>query len=328
MTARTAFVTGATGFLGLNLVAELVAGGWRVVALHRAGSRLDDLARFPVERAVADVTDLEALRRAMPEQPDAVFHVAGDTSVWSRERERQRRTNVEGTRQVVRVARERGARRLVHTSSIAAFGPQAGPLDERRPSTAPRSRVNYARTKWEAELEVRAGIARGLDAVLLNPANVVGPFDRSNWSRLFRLVREGALPGAMPGTASWCDARAVARAHLAAFERGRRGESYLLGGADASYAEVLALVGELVGRRPPARVLPAWVLRTVAAASEAASRVTGRAPDLTPDAVQLMVDMPTCDSGKAIRELGYEPASLRAMFTACRDWLREERLLD
>src|SRR5512139_2269299 len=102
--AETGFVTGATGFVGLNLVEQLLARGWRVIALHRAGSDLKYLARMRAERAVGDVTDADSLMRALPEGVDAVFHVAGDVSLWSRRNAAQDRINIEGTRNMVGAA--------------------------------------------------------------------------------------------------------------------------------------------------------------------------------------------------------------------------------
>ncbi len=324
---KTAFVTGATGFVGLNVVAALAAAGWRIVAMHRATSRLEDLVRFPVERVLGDVTDADAVMRAMPRGVDAVFHVAGFTALWPGAHDEQTRINVDGTRNVALAALERGAGRLVHTSSIAAFGRQSARVTEDTPSTAESSPVHFDRTKWEAEQEVREAVARGLDAVILEPANVVGAYDRKHFSQLFRLVREGRLPGVFPGRASWCHAREVGRAHVAAAERGRRGENYLLGGADASFREVLGVVGQLVGRTVPARMLPTWFLRAAARANQLAVNLLGQEPHITPEGVEVVAGDLVCDSAKAERELGYRPTPLREMFEDCYRWLRSEGLV-
>ena len=119
---KTAFVTGATGFLGVNLVALLRAEGWRVVAIHRPASRLAELRDLGVELVPGAIDDPSSLERAMPEGVDAVFHVAGNTSVWSRNDAAQTRDNVEGTRNVAAAALARGARRMVHTSSVTVYG--------------------------------------------------------------------------------------------------------------------------------------------------------------------------------------------------------------
>src|SRR5208282_2668921 len=130
---RRAFVTGATGFLGLNIIAELTNQGWDVIALHRSNSDLTYLRHFPVHLVVGAVEDVASLERAMPESVDAVFHLAADVSLWARNNARQTLTNVEGTRCVVEVALKRGVKRFVHTSSSTIYGFAVAPFDESAP---------------------------------------------------------------------------------------------------------------------------------------------------------------------------------------------------
>ena len=326
--ARTAFVTGATGFVGLNLVEELLAQGWRVIALHRAGSELKYLQRMQAERVTGDITDANAVRRAMPQGVDAVFHVAGDTNLWSRRNAAQDRINIDGTRNVVDAALERRALRLVHTSSISAYGLQRGRLDERTPLLGKYSSVNYNRSKHLAEEAVRAGIARGLDAVILNPGAILGPYDTRNYARLVRLVAARKLPGVPPGALPFCHVREVARAHVAAFEKGRKGENYLLGGADASFVELLREIGAALGMPVPARPTPAWVLRLLGAFGALSGALTGKEPTLTPETARQATRELTCDCAKAMRELGYRAVPLRDMVRDCVNWLAAEGLLD
>lgn len=325
---KTAFVTGATGFLGLNLTDALCRQGWRVTALHRPTSELRYLERRPVELAAGDITDAGSVLAAMPDGVDVVFHVAANLNQWSRGNARQTRDNVDGTRNVVAAALARRAGRLVHTSSIAAYGQQRGRIDESAEQQGGRSWLNYQRSKFLAEQEVRAGIARGLDAVILNPTNIVGPYDSRGWARVIKLVHAGRLPGVPSGEASFCHAREVAKAHLAAAERGRSGENYLLGGADASYLEMVRTVGEVVGRPVPSRPTPAVVLKAMARLSHWASLASGREPTLTPEIAALVTRRLFCDCGKAEAELGFEPVPLRPMFEDSYRWLVEEGLLE
>lgn len=321
---KTAFVTGATGFVGLNLVAELLAQGWRVVALHRRESELRYLRRLPAARAVGDVTDAASVRRAMPRDVDAVFHVAGVTSLWSGHNALQDRVNIDGTRNVVGAALERRARRFVHTSSISAYGQRYGRIDESARQLGADSPVNYERSKFLAEEAVRAGLARGLAAVILNPAGILGPYDTRGWARLFPLVASGRLRGAPPGSRSFCHVREVARAHIAAAERGRRGENYLLGGTEASFLELVGEIGAALGKPVPRRATPAWVLRALGAAGAARGALTGKPPALTPEAVRMITGTQACDCAKAMRELGYRATPLSEMVRDCAAWLAAE----
>ena len=321
---RSAFVTGATGFVGLNLIEELLRQGWGVTAMHRRSSDLRYLQRLDAARVEGDVADADSVRRAMPPGVDAVFHVAGDTGLWSGNNAAQDRANIAGTRHTVETALARGARRFVHTSTISVYGMQNGRLDERSPQLGRGSPVNYQRSKFFAEEEVRAGIARGLDAVILNPAGIIGAYDTRNYARLFRLVATGGLPGVPPGALSFCHAREVARAHVAAADRGRTGENYILGGTDATLLELVREIGAALGKGVPARPTPAWLLRAVGALGALRGALTGRAPEITPEVVRMGLRSFTCDSSKAVRELGFRVVPLRGMVADCAAWMAAE----
>jgi dihydroflavonol-4-reductase len=323
-----ALVTGATGFLGLNLVRELTGAGWDVVALHRHGSDLKHLRRFPVRLAESALEDPASLERATPEGLDAVFHTAADLSSWRGHRDRQTRTNVDGTRRMVELALRRKARKFVHTSTTGVYGLPREPFDESAPHLGLGSAFHYQHTKALAEAEVRAGVARGLDAVILNPANIIGAFDaRSSWSRLIVLAATGKLPAVPPGGGSFCHGAAVARAHVAAVEKGRTGENYILGGADASYRDVVRTLGDVMGRELRARTVPGFLLRAAGRSMGLVSRFTGREPFVTPDAAAYLSANLVCRSDKAVRELGYAPATLRDMLEDSYRWLLAEGLL-
>ncbi|MDH5491891.1 MAG: NAD-dependent epimerase/dehydratase family protein, partial [Myxococcales bacterium] len=154
----SAYVSGATGFVGLNLIERLRADGWEVHAIHRESSDLRYLSPLGATLQVADVTDAASILETMPEEVDIVFHLAGDTSLWKPRNARQEAINVDGTRHMLEAARVRRAGRFVHTSSISAFGDQGGPIHERTPSTALTSGVGYMRTKWLGQQEVRRAI--------------------------------------------------------------------------------------------------------------------------------------------------------------------------
>jgi dihydroflavonol-4-reductase len=322
---RVALVTGATGFLGLNLVRELTSTGWDVVALHRRGSDLKQLRRFPVLLAEAALEDPAALERATPEGLDAVFHTAADLSSWYGHRDRQTRVNVYGTRHMVEVALRRKARKFVHTSTTGVYGLPREPFDESAPHLGRGSRFHYQHTKALAEDVVRAGVGSGLDAVILNPANIVGAFDaRGPWSRLIILAATGKLPAVPPGGGSFCHAAAVARAHVAAVEKGRAGENYILGGADASYRDMVRTLAGIVGRELVARTVPKLLFRSAGWSMGLLSWATGREPLVTPDAAEYLSATLVCRSDKAVRELGYAPATLQDMLEDSYRWLLAE----
>lgn len=324
---NVAFVTGGTGFLGLHVIDALLEARWQVVALHRPTSRLDALHERSVTLVPGDITDADSLHSAAPQHIDAIYHLAGDTNMWRANNARQACVNVGGTRNVVELGLRRSVRRLVHTSSIAAYGFSESTVTEDTPQRGQASWINYFRTKALAEDEVRAGVERGLDAVILNPANVIGPYDRHNWSQLIAMVHSGRLPGAPPGSGSFCAAQAVAQAHVAAFEKGQCGANYLLGGSDASYLELIRLIGRAVGRHVPRRATPAFVLRALARLSDGLSRITGKEPQLTPEKVALVTAHWQCASARAVREIEYSPVALIDMVSDCVAWMRGAELI-
>jgi dihydroflavonol-4-reductase len=325
--SKTAFVTGGTGFLGLNLIEQLAEGGWRVIALHRANSNLKYLKRLAIDFAEGDVTDAPSVRAAMPRDVDAVFHIAGDTSLWSRGDAQQDRVNIGGTYNVVEAALTCNAKRLIHTSSISAYGMYQGRLTEDMQQLGGESWVNYQRSKFAAELVVRDGIRRGLDAVIMNPASILGRGDTVGWARIIRLVCAGKLPGIPPGAGCFCDVREVAKAHITAVGRGRRGENYILGGTDASFLQLVKTIGAVTGSHVPFCTTPAIILRLMGRVGVMVSHFTGRAPTLTPESASVVIMERSCDSSKAMSELEYRAVDLRSMVEQSYEWLKQEGLL-
>lgn len=327
MTPRTAFVTGGTGFLGRHVVEVLRDQGWRVRAFHRPSSDIGPLRELGVDLWKGSLEREADLLEAIPEAVDAVFHVAGNTSLWRPHNQQQYRDNVENSGRVAEAARKRDAGIFVHTSSVTVYGFQEGVLTEDSPHRGESSWIHYARTKALAEQEVREVTKKGLKAVFINPGHIVGPYDTHNWSRMIRMIQEESLPGVPPGGGSFAHARAVAEAHVAAVDRGRPGENYLLGGVDTSFLEVVQAIGRLLDKPVPAKASPALLLKAVGWFSLGFSYLTGREPDITPEGAALVCDTLRMDSSKSMRELGYEMIPLEDMLRDCLEWMRGEGLL-
>jgi len=318
-----AFVTGATGFVGSEVAMQLCQAGWQVTASRRPTSDTAALDGYQVAWVQADLHDAASVTAVMPEGLDCVFHVAGNITFWKREFADQVRDNVDATRALVGASLARHARRFVFTSSGAAYGRHDPPLRESLESRALASPINYDRTKYLAECEVRAGIEQGLDAVILNPAAVLGPRD-PNFTTLFEQLVAGRLPAAMPAHTSFCHIREVARAHLLAYEKGRCGENYLLGGPNTSQLELLQTFARVAGCPEPTKVMPQALLVAAGAVMELVSAVSGKPPLLTRKFASTLGHCWYVDSSKAIGELGYAPPSLEELCADIADWLRAE----
>ncbi len=323
----TAFVTGATGFVGSHLTKELLAGGWHVTALHRDTSDLSKLDCDSIDMVVGDITDLESLQSAIPKRVAAVFHVAGNTGLWSPGNEKQWRENVGGTRNMVIASLEAEAQRLVYTSTASIYGLQEGRIDEESPRLGGESWVNYQRSKFQAEEEVLQGIEMGLDAVVINPSNILGCSDTKGWARFIQWVVSSDLLVIPPGSASFCHVTEVAKAHIEAFERGRTGDRYLLGGADASFLDLTRMIGDLEGRRKFVILLPRWLAKCLGRLSRSWAVRFESPPIMTPESVEELTLQLLCDCSKAERELGYRPVELTFMLQESYSWLKGEGLL-
>ena len=326
--SKSAFVTGGTGFVGTNLVKRLCADGWTVTALHRPTSNVSILKRFPVQLVPGDLTDAGSLERAMPGDLDAVFHVASDLSCAAAGAKQQRRSNVDGTRFLIEASQRRRARRFIYTSTLGTYGGRAETFDESAPQLGATASIHYSRTKWEAEEVVRAAARDGLDAVILNPGGILGPYDARTWGAFFFLVRDGLLPYTPEeGVMVWCHVDDVVDAHLAAVERGRRGESYILGGEEAPLWRVLEGMARLLGMENRSRRIPAQLLGELARVQTAISAHTGEPVIVTPELIDVFADTYRCRIDKAVRELGYRTHTLDEMLADCHAWLRDEGLL-
>ena len=325
---KTAFVTGSTGFLGLHIVKQLAEEGWDVIALRRSTSRTSDLDKMSVTQVEGDVLNIPSLVAAIPDNVDAIFHVAADTSMWEKKNEWQNKVNIEGTRNVVNVALKKNAGRLIHTSSIGAFGKPGGEeVSETTPSKAMESGINYYKSKFFAEQEIHNGIKKGLDAVILNPCQIVGSLDYNYTPLIFENLKKGAMKGIPQGSSVIGHVRDYAKAHVVAYEKGRTGENYLLGGVHATYQEVFNTVGELLNIKTPTRPLPKSLLNLVAFILGKVSLITNAEPLLTPEKVTLLNDTMAVSSKKAEEELGFSTCSLNEMFNDCYQWMLQEKMI-
>jgi nucleoside-diphosphate-sugar epimerase len=322
---RRAFVSGATGFLGITLTEELWREGWDVTALHRPSSDLTELRRMDGLRFVCgDVTDRESLEKAIPDGVDAVFHAAGSVEKLPHSDERSRyAVNQGGTRNMVEVSLRKNVGRFIHTSTVVTHDFSLGRVDESTPPNPSRT-DHYIRSKREAEIEVERGLESGLDAVVLNPSAIFGAYDKSTWSQMFTEIQRGLpTPFMAPGALSASHMRKVAQAHVQAYHRGRRGERYILGGPDVTILEISQAVARLLGRPGPRWVLPAWLFKAYARVEHRISLSLGREPQFPPHTADTLCYVCLSDSGKAMRELGYDPSSLEEMLRDCHQWMVE-----
>jgi dihydroflavonol-4-reductase len=323
-TTKTALVTGGTGFVGSHIAHALVEHGYTVRILRRATSRLDAIADLDCEHAVGDVMDYDSLLAAM-QGVEWVFHVAAVADYWRSDLARIYAINVEGTRNVLRAAEASGVRRVIVTSSAAAMGYRSDlrPVDETVRFNYDQHVTPYGHSKFLAEAEVHRAIRRGLDCVILNPTVIIGPGDLNQISSSVVLeYARGKVPPTMPpGGVTVIDVRDVAEAHVAAAERGRTGERYLLGAVDLTHKAWMRLIAGAVGRPMAAYTLPPWTLGIIADVADALRRV-GIGIPIEGNQLRLSTRMMFFNCQKSWDELGEPRISIQQSLTDTYAWYK------
>ena len=304
-----ALVTGASGFVGSAVARALAARGFEVRALVRQSSPQQHLAGLDLEFVTGDLRDALSVRRAMA-GARFVFHVAADYRLWARDPNEIVENNMSSTRIVMEEARREGVERIVYTSSVATLrtGPSGETFDESVNMEEHHAIGAYKRSKLLAERVVIEMAAQGLPVVIVNPSTPIGPRDvkPTPTGRLIVEAAAGRVPAFVDTGLNMVHVDDVAAGHLLALERGRVGERYILGGQNASLADILAAVAQQAGRRPPRLKLPRAAVYPVALAAEAVARRTGREPFVTVDGLKMSKNLMFFTTAKAERELGYK----------------------
>ena len=325
-----ALVTGATGFVGAAVARLLCERGWQVRALVRAASDPRNLQALPLELATGDLTDPPSLTRAV-EGCQALFHVAADYRLGVADPRPLYRSNIEGTRNVLDAARRAGVMRIVYTSSVATVGIPAdgSPGTEDTPVALGDMVGHYKRSKFLAEELVRELVQAGAPVVIVNPSTPIGPGDvkPTPTGQMVVDAAAGRTPAYVDTGLNVVHVDDVAAGHLLAFERGRIGERYILGGENMTLREILVQICRLAGRSPPRIRLPHSALLPVAYASEALARLTGGRTRVTVEAVRLARKHMYFSSARAASELGYRWRPPARAFADALLWFRQQGMV-
>jgi len=319
-------VTGATGFVGAAVARALLAEGYEVRALVRANSDRSNLEGLRVVAVTGDLTDVPSLREAS-RGCRALFHVAADYRLGTREPGELYRNNVEGTRNILLAARDAGVERIVYTSSVATVGLPAdgAPGTEDTPVSIDDMIGHYKRSKFLAEQLVLEAAAAGMPAVIVNPSTPVGPGDikPTPTGQIILDAAAGRTPAYVDTGLNVVHVDDVAAGHLLAFDRGRPGERYILGGENLSLRDILGAIAREVGRRPPRIELPHSVVLPIAYLAEGWSRLTGKETRISVESVRMSRKRMFFSSAKAETALGYRHRPAAAAFSDAVRWFRE-----
>jgi dihydroflavonol-4-reductase len=325
------FVTGASGFVGSNLLHELLARGHQVKALLRPGADERGLAGLDFERVTGDVLDRGRLERELA-GCDWCFHVAASYHLWLRDYAPMYAVNVGGTRNVLEAAGRAGCRKIVYTSTVGCIGLPAQtdgriiPATEADTTFPEALNGDYKRSKFQAEAVAMELFQQGLPVVIVNPSAPVGPGDvkPTPTGQIIVDFLNRRLPAYIDTGLNWVHVRDVAVGHVLAAEKGVPGQRYILGHQEGNWTmqQTLAALAQITGFPAPRMKLPYWAALRVAEVSEAIAFFTGKAPQATLAGVRMAKHKMWFNPAKAVRELGLPQTPPGQAFSDAVNWFR------
>ena len=320
------FVTGATGFVGSHVAQELSRHGADLRILIRSSSKLGNLEGIPAETVVGDLLQVDALGSALA-GCDAVMHVAADYRLWVTDPEKMHATNVIGTRELLRLAREQGVPRVVYTSSVATMGffSDGRLCDEATPVSLANMIGHYKRSKYQAEQEAVAAARAGQQVIILNPTTPIGSGDikPTPTGRIIVDFLKRKFPAYMDTGLNLVDVDEVARTHVKALTAGQPGERYILGGENLTLKQLLDKMSAITGLPSPTMRVPHSVAMMFALWDQTfTGKLLGREPRATVEAVRMGKKMMFVSSAKAERDLGFRVVPVYAALRSAIDWFR------
>jgi len=322
-------VTGAAGHVGNVLVRELIKDGRKVRGLVLPEEDISALSGLEIELVEGNVLQPETLKPAL-DNVDMVFHLAGIISILPGTDYMMQQVNVNGTKNMLNAAMEAGVKRFVYTSSIHALSRDwTGKIDEHVPFDPNNSAGGYDRTKAIASLAVLDAIKKGLDAVIVCPTGVIGPYDYrvSEMGDLLRNWLRRKPHMLIEGAYDFVDVRDVARGHILAADRGRKGEVYILSGWRIKLLQLKDMVQDVLGKHTLTIRVPMWLAKFSTRFTPLFYRLTGQTPKFTEYSLETVQSNSDVSCEKAKKELGYKPRELVATITdTVRWWLNREKV--
>jgi len=319
-------VTGATGHIGNVLVRQLLARGERVRAVIPPAEDITPLKGLKAEMVEGDVCNINSLIQAF-EGSDIAYHLAGIISILPGRDKLLDKVNVAGTQNVVKACIETGVKRLVYTSSIHAIEepPHGTIIDETFPCNPDRVPKGYGRSKARATLAVLEGVEQGLNAVIVHPTGVIGPYDYriSEMGQLIIDFINDKLKAYIDGTYDFVDVRDVASGIILAGEKGQNGERYILSGEQISVHQLMLMLQEISGVNAPSLKLPVWLARIAASFSPLYYQITRAKPRFTTYSIDVLCSNSRICSDKARRQLGFTVRPLRQSISDAISWFKE-----
>ena len=323
--AIKAFLTGGTGFIGANLVRELLQKGYYVKVLARPNSNLNNLRGLDLEIVRGDLNSPDLDKMMVGSQ--VLFHVAAHYSLWQKDKQKLYRSNVLGTRNILAAAKRSKIERIVYTSSVAAIGVGKSEeiVDETYQAPVDNLIGHYKKSKFYGEQEAVIAAKSGQDLVIVNPSTPIGPMDikpTPTGEIILRFLNRN-MPAYVDTGLNFIDVRDVAIGHILALEKGKTGDRYILGNENLSLKALLDQLSQITGLPAPKNTVPLWLPLTVAAIDEYVLSFFGKTPTLAVDGVKMSAQKMYYNSAKAVTELGLPQSSITVALQDAVNWFEK-----
>jgi len=318
------FITGGDGLLGSNLVRELLDNRHELRVLVQPGRTVNTLDGLELEKVSGDLLDYNSLQAAAG-KVDAIFHLAASTSLWPSKCKKARLVNIDGTKNILRLAKDLDVKRLVYvgTANTFRFGTKKNPGKENTTYAGKKYGLGYMDSKWEAHQLVMEAVNDGVPAIIVNPTFMVGAYDSvPNSGAMILAVYAQKLPGYAPGGRNYICVRDAAIGISNALEKGKVGECYIIGNENLSYKEAFGKIAFVLGKKPPKRKLPRLGILAFGRFGSLAGSITGKKPAVSYPMAKIACDGHYFSSEKAVRELGLPQTPIEEGILESFNWLK------
>lgn len=324
------FITGGSGLLGSHIIRELLDRNYAVCALIEPGTDPFTIANLPIQKAQGNILDPESYKHLLT-GCDYLIHAAASTAIWPTRSEQIREINLKGTQNMCTSAMEAGIKKIIHVGTANSFGSgtKDHPGDEETPFNAGSYNLEYINSKYLAHQWIMDRVKdQQMPVTVVNPTFMIGPFDsRPSSGEMIRSFYLGKIPGVTPGGRNFIYAGDAAVGVVNALEKGKIGESYILGNQNMNYPEFFSLLGSVLNKKPPTRSVPKWLMMGVAHINALIANTFRLTPRTFPAMVKIAYDEQFFSPAKAIREIDLPQTPVSQAVKECFTWLKENKYL-
>jgi dihydroflavonol-4-reductase len=325
------FITGSNGFLGSNLIRELLKRNYEIIAFVKYGESTKNIDGLDIKLRFGDILDINSLIKSML-GCEIVIHTAASTSLWPYRSEFQKQINIEGTKNVVAAAKNINIKKFIHigTANSFGFGTKENPGDETKPYTAGKYKLDYMDTKYKAQQYILNEVRENnFPAVIINPTFMFGPFGNIEGSaQMVERIYNKKFPGYTKGGRNYVSVKDVVIAIANAIEKGKIGECYIAGNENLNYKEITELIAKVVGVKAPSIYFPSYLVKIYTIIITITAIIFRFKPSINYRMGLMSLDEHYYSSTKAVKELNMPQSALKEAIIETFEWLKNEKIIN